>query len=253
MQTEHNKLVREFMSLFKQQLPKAFADCNDNVASGRFKMLEEEYKEWQRAKPLDYELFDAYVDILYIAHGSLLALGVKLKELPILANHIQLTGRKMALDHNMAMALSALQKRPLCPDRLQTDLSNLIQATYIAALSNGLDIDAAFCGIHVANMNKLWNADEMQHATSKNTVKVNTPDGVRWIVYNDYGKVIKPPSWKEFDLRPLVIKALRRFEGTVNPAPAVASNPPESRPADRAQTAPAPSAPLAKLIKIHKS
>lgn len=254
MITEHHTMVRDFMRTFKQQLPKGFVDANDDVANGRFHMLEEEYKEWSRADPLSEELFDAQIDILYIAHGTLLALGLPLEASELKINHLStnLTGRKLALHNECALALAAIQKRPLCRERLIPTLNNLIEATYISALANGMDIDRGFTAVHTANMRKLWTKEELPLAPNKqNTTQTQGPGGVTmFIVYNDYGKVVKPPGWRPANLRDIYLIGLRKFETPTAPTidkpaaephqPPPASPPPTPPETDRKQIASLP-------------
>lgn len=240
LQSQFNQ-VKTFMSTFKQQMPRGFVDANNNVAQQRKYMLEEEYNEWSHAEPLSDDLLDALVDILYIAHGNLLALGLKL-ELPATSAVYTLTIKKLSLHQTAAKALFSLSQRPLCQDRLRPDHAALIESAYLAGVSNGFDVESAFNDVHSANMKKLWSAEELPHSPYKN--KVATEGG--YIVYNDSGKVVKPPSWQPANLHKYVTKALQTLQPAAeSPAPLPAS-PASTGPAEH----PSPAAPSSRRAPV---
>ena len=243
-------MVQEFMGAFKQQIPKAFVDANTKVAEDRFRMLEEEYNEWSKSVPLSDDLLDALVDILYIAHGNLLALGLPLEFPTVLLNTPTLTIKKLSLHAEVGKTLHSLRQRPLCSDRLRPDHATLIYATWLAGLANAFDIDGAFKEVHQANMRKIWTADELRHSPYKNT----TPSGSGVIVYNNSGKVVKPPSWQPANLHKYVTAALQKLQPSAASPQAPSSSPelPGLQPSPSA-IEPPPKAPLVWKLTTGKS
>ena len=239
-------MVQEFMAAFKQQMPKAFVDANTKVAEHRFKMLEEEHLEWSKSEPMSNDLLDALVDILYIAHGNLLALGLPLEFPASLLNTPSLTIKKLSLHNEAAKALHSLQQRPLCSQRITPDHSTLIYATWLAGLANGFDIDGAFAEVHAKNMEKIWtSADDLRHSPYKNTTP--TQGGV--IVYNDAGKVVKPPSWQPASLHKYVTAALQKLQPSaeVPQAPSASPELPGLQQDQSATVSPPPALPVWKI------
>jgi len=83
------------------------------------------------------------------------------------------------------------------PDGL-ADLEYVVKGTYITCgIENDLDI---FEEIHKSNISKFWTREETEGLAANLTV--NKYDGDRYIVTDDSGKVIKPPSFKSPDLDP---------------------------------------------------
>ena len=227
------------MILMGQQVPKDFVDANTVTAETRFKLIEEEYKEWQAAPPLDNELLDSLIDILYVTYGTIAALGVTYLHIPY--KSIPLTQKKIAIDHYVARVLASLRQRPLCRDSLQPSLGELISACYQAGQANGLDMLAAFDIVHKANLTKLWTREEVKSMGISPDLTSHRPTVDKFVVFNAYGKVVKPPSFQPPNLQPITIAALRLFEtSTSSAAPAVASVPPAASAASHAAKPPVP-------------
>ena len=215
--------VRQWMVDMNQNCPRDFVDSRDDIAELRYKLISEEYKEWQHASPMSSDLLDALVDLLYVTYGSFAHLGIKL--LNDSSGPLTLTGRKVSIDHYVAMALSALRKRPLCRMSLESNLTNLILSLHQAGAANGFDMAAAFDIVHKSNQSKFWTAEEVKAMNISPALTSYKPALDRFIVFNTSGKVIKPPSFTPPNLQPVVIAALRQFERAPAPAavPAVSA------------------------------
>lgn len=230
------EMVREFHTTFRQAAPRGFTDAKDATAELRFKLIEEEYKEWQAATPMSHELLDALVDLEYVVAGSFVGLGLAFEN-PGRVYKQELTNRKHPIDHYVAMALSALVVRPLCPRRLTDSLSDLLAWLDYCGRLNGFDMDTAFNIVHKANMSKAnWTMTDIR---PPDTTEDRLPNN-RIVVYNKAGKVLKPPGFVSPDLTPVLTAALRLFEP---PAAAARSSP--APVAETASPAPAPAAPPA--------
>lgn len=244
------EMVREFHTTFRQAAPRGFTDAKDATAELRFKLIEEEYKEWQAATPMSHELLDALVDLEYVVAGSFVGLGLAFED-PHRTYSLVLTNRKNPIDHYVAMALSALVVRPLCPRRLTDSLSDLLAWLDYCGRLNGFDMDTAFNIVHKANMSKLWKTHQLtplnKPADLGGTYMVNAIDGTV-LVHNKAGKVLKPPGFVPPDLTPVLTAALRLFEP---PAAAARSSP--APVVETASPAPAPAAPPAPLESAPQS
>lgn len=218
MHLEHRELVCQFMARFQQQMPKAFVDAHTKTAEQRFFMLEEEGKEWEAASAMSANLLDALLDILYIAHGNLLALGLKLEEYPELPN-MPASPTKFSVLPALAAALASLIRRPLCGPTIQKTHISLLHVVYLALQRNGYDTDGAFKEVHRANMTKIWTAADLKQLPMQNKLSIG---GDQWIVFNERGKVAKPPGWKPKDLEPFNRAAQLKFR----PVPMLQDAPP---------------------------
>jgi len=220
--TELNN-VRQWMTDMNQNCPRDFVDARDDIAELRYKLISEEYKEWQAAAPMSNELLDAICDLLYVTYGSFAHLGLKFDE-ALTYTKLPLTGKKIAIDHYAAMALSALTKRPLCRLSLEPALSQLILALYQAGEANGFDISQAFDIVHKSNYTKFWAKEEVKSMGIATNLTSYKPTLNKFVVFNSYGKVVKPPSFTPPNLQSVVIAALRQFERGSAPAPTPAAS-----------------------------
>lgn len=221
--TELNN-VRQWMMDMNQNYPRDFVDARDDIAELRHKLISEEYKEWQAAAPMSNELLDAICDLLYVTYGTFAHLGLKFDE-ALTYTKLPLTGKKIAIDHYVAMALSALTKRPLCRLSLEPNLSQLILSLYQAGEANGFDITQAFDIVHKSNYTKFWTKEEVKSMGIATNLTSYKPTLNKFVVFNQYGKVTKPPSFVPPNLQSVVIAALRQFERAPAPAavPAVSA------------------------------
>lgn len=220
--TELNN-VRQWMMDMNQNCPRDFVDARDDIAELRYKLISEEYKEWQAAAPMSNELLDSICDLLYVTYGTFAHLGLKFDE-ALTYTKLPLTGKKIAIDHYVAMALSALTKRPLCRLSLEPNLSQLILSLYQAGEANGFDITQAFDIVHKSNYTKFWTKEEVKSMGIAPNLTSYKPTLNKFVVFNQYGKVTKPPSFIPPNLQSVVIAALRLFERGSAPAPAPAAS-----------------------------
>jgi len=209
--------VRQWMTDMNQICPKDFVDSSDNVAELRYKLIDEEYKEWKQASPMSNDLLDSLVDLLYVTYGAFAQLGVKLDN-SISYAPLPLAGRKISIDAYVAMSFAALRKRPLCRFTLESHLTKLILALHQAAAANGYDVDQAFDIVHKSNQSKFWTAEEVKSMNISPDLTSYKPQMNKYVVFNQAGKVIKPPSFVPPNLQPVVIAALRQFERGTSPA-----------------------------------
>lgn len=83
------------------------------------------------------------------------------------------------------------------------------------ALEYGLPLDQIWDAVQKANMSKLWTREELESSTLPNdwvskAVLLDCNDNTRmFIVYDDTGKVRKPPSWKEPDIVGIIQQAMK--------------------------------------------
>lgn len=231
--------VRAFMTTFRQPCPRDFVDARTADAELRWQLISEEHLEWQRSAPMSEDLLDALVDLQYVTIGTFLAMGLKYTGKGY-GKQPALTGRKMPVDREVGMALAALRVRPLCRERLQPALSDLVDVLNLAAAANGFDMDAAFAAVHAANMSKAdWFSKDLRPPDSRED---RLPSG-QIVVYNKAGKVVKPPGFKPANLQPYLTAALRLFESPTSAAVVPVSSA-KSAAADPCP-APAPPAPPA--------
>ena len=209
--------VRQWMTDMNQVCPKDFVDSSDAVAELRYKLIDEEYKEWQQASPMSNDLLDSLVDLLYVTYGSFAQLGVKLDGMADYTP-LPLTGRKISIDAYVAMAFAALRKRPLCRFTLESHLTKLTLALHQAAAANGYDVAQAFDIVHASNYTKFWTAEEVKSMGISPDLTSYKPQLNKYVVFNQSGKVTKPPSFVPPNLQPVVIAALRLFERGTSPA-----------------------------------
>lgn len=229
--------VYTFMRAFNQQTPRAFVDANVSLTEKRFKFLEGEYHEWQRSEPLSDDMFDGLLDIMYIAYGNLIAMGLKLDpmyarfDFPTTARTI----KKISIDAPMAMALFSLRKVPLCPATLVKNHGELLVNCISAGLQNGFDMSKGWDIVHTSNMTKLWTREELvNYPQYKNfaSFPANYIEGTRSIVVQNIdGYVIKPPSFRPPNLRALVIDAIKEFQDEQRSVPAAPASAPSTAPA----------------------
>lgn len=238
--------VRQWMTDMNQVCPKDFVDSSDAVAELRYKLIDEEYKEWQQSSPMSNDLLDSLVDLLYVTYGAFAQLGIKLDN-TISYTPLQLTGRKISIDAYVAMAFAALRKRPLCRLTLESDLTKLALALHQAAAANGYDVDQAFDIVHKSNQSKFWTAEEVKSMNISPHLTSYKPTLNKFVVFNQYGKVTKPPSFVPPNLQPVVIAALRQFERGTSPASLPAASTKTTAPAADPVVAPPvpPPAPVA--------
>lgn len=220
--TELNN-VRQWMTDMHQNCPRDFVDARNDIAELRHKLISEEYKEWQAAAPMSNALLDALCDLLYVTYGSFAHLGLAFDE-SLTYTKLSLTGKKIAIDHYVAMALSALTKRPLCRLSIEPSLTKLILAIYQAGEANGFDLSAAFDIVHKSNYTKFWTKEEVKAMNISPALTSYKPTLGKFVVFNAYGKVTKPPSFSPPNLQPIVIAALRQFERGSAPAPIPAAS-----------------------------
>lgn len=209
--------VRQWMTDMNQVCPKDFVDSSDAVAELRYKLIDEEYKEWQQASPMSNDLLDSLADLLYVTYGSFAHLGIKIDGMADYTP-LPLTGRKISIDAYVAMAFAALRKRPLCRFTLESHLTKLILSLHQAAAANGYDVDQAFDIVHKSNYTKFWTAEEVKSMGISPDLTSYKPALNKYVVFNQSGKVTKPPSFTPPNLQPVVIAALRLFERGTSPA-----------------------------------
>jgi predicted HAD superfamily Cof-like phosphohydrolase len=241
---QYNK-VKEFMTLMGQQIPKDFVDSSTKTAELRHNLLSEEYKEWQKGSPLSEAVLDGLLDIMYVTYGAAVHMGLNYKE--IRPTPLPLTQRKIAVDAYVAKALSAFRQRPLCRLTLEAAINELIPASIQAGMANGWDMAAAFDIVHESNLTKFWTKEEVKSMGISPDLTSYKPQIDKFVVFNSYGKVAKPPSFKPPNLQPILIAGLRLFETATLVAGSAASSVKIIEPAADpvAEPPPQPPAPVA--------
>lgn len=87
-------------------------------------------------------------------------------------------------------------------------IADMIYYLIGTALEYGIPLDKIWDAVQQANMSKLWNSTEAADAP-EGWHLVNVPDCPGYfIVYDETGKVRKPPSWKEPDIEAIIRQAM---------------------------------------------
>jgi len=130
---------------------------------------------------------------------------------------LPLTGRKISIDAYVAMAFAALRKRPLCRFTLESDLTKLTLALHQAAAANGYDVDQAFDIVHKSNYTKFWTAEEVKSMGISPDLTSYKPALNKYVVFNQSGKVTKPPSFLHPTFNPLLSRPSDSLSAVLRP------------------------------------
>lgn len=142
---------------------------------------------------------DEYIEELVPAWGAIADLGRKIKEWPV---DSKIDPNKMFNDQKIDTLAE-----------YGDAIADVIYFLIGASLEYGLPLQQIWDAVQNANMSKLWTDEEVEAG--------NFPDGwraaiaphtvgltARHIVCDETGKVRKPPSWKEPDIKAIIRKAM---------------------------------------------
>lgn len=151
-------------------------------------LLEEEFQEFETAATFSDQA-DAVGDMLVIALG----ICARLIHYPQPSPRIyKLAGSKL---NNVRVDRRAIQSVRDCLNA-STDvdiaLNDFIEILFIHSKNNNIDLVEVFKKIMEKNWKKFWTAEEAKKAPS--TYSIRNVGGI--VVYNQIGKVVKPPSFE---------------------------------------------------------
>jgi hypothetical protein len=203
----YRSLVLDFDKLYGFKVCKFFYDADEASARFRWKMLKEEFEEYN-ASNNPVEKLDAICDLMYFSIGAQLELGIHID--PYSG---QASGRGikkwLPLAAELGYCNTELNKVPLCERGLTSALNQLNKALEETAAIMGIDLAKAFAEVHQTNMAKLWTPQElafMDAGWSALPVPGRRPEV--FIVKNEAGKVRKPPGWKSPELKSFIPTSL---------------------------------------------
>jgi hypothetical protein len=104
-------------------------------------------------------------------------------------------------------------------EKVADALADSLVVIYGTAVACGIDISKIFHAVMFNNFNKAWTTKEMEDYKKTSHLKYPWPDSQHiftpavkighWICKNPFGKVIKSPSWKAPNLKPLIDSQIR--------------------------------------------
>lgn len=165
----------------------------------RYKLIEEEYKEYCVAKTRGTEELDAICDLIYVIVGTAVAASIKLEQ--YISHQLRIeNSSKPNIGPEIHALLDEIGCLFPCPRRTPAALNNALRVVIDAAKVRGYDLWYAFEAVHVNNMKKLWPrpSDAIMHES--------TPKGEYWLVKDLKGKIIKSPLHHKVDLAPFVLE-----------------------------------------------
>lgn len=190
--------VAQFMRAFNQRVPCFWDDHDLAIRPLRKALIAEEYKEFCDAKS-KVDVLDALCDLLYVTHGTLLALGYRAD---LLVEH----GLEQPFPSAVGRCVTQLSQQP-CQQGDGDRIADLV-ATVIAVGERMFGVENyrnAFYAVHENNMSKLWTKEEFVGADGEAQLTAAQAPGrdgeARCLVVTRAdGKVIKPPGFAKVDL-----------------------------------------------------
>lgn len=86
--------------------------------------------------------------------------------------------------------------------------ADLHYVLHFAENCSGLDMEPFFNEVQRSNMTKAWTKAEVESAAFDSSFMtmtyINQPEGRCWVVKNDFGKVVKSPSYSKANLKPIL-------------------------------------------------
>lgn len=193
---------REFLRFYRMPIPPEDNGFTKPMGRTRFHIMESELEEIKTATTEVNHLHEA-LDFLYVVCGSCIQSAVTVPmDFPRVGPNYGVSIRQLQ------GALDLWEKQYLGEEccyvkRQNTSRLLLLDALdYVAVTAGMLEWDEqrvlrAMEAIQKANMSKTWTETEAQNVDGK--LKMVASDG-KWIVRNEHGKVIKPPSFVAVDI-----------------------------------------------------
>lgn len=140
---------------------------------------------------------DEYIEELVPAWGAIADLGKKINEWPI---DSKIDPNKMFLDQK----IEALAE-------YGDAIADVIYFLIGASLEYGLPLQEIWDAVQEANMSKLWTYEEVERKDPSWSVRLVQHLALKercYSVIDETGKVRKPPSWKEPDIKAIIKRVI---------------------------------------------
>ena len=209
--------VREFMTTFGQEIPDKPTYKNLKFRLGLIR--EEQTETLNSTNFLEY--FDGCLDTLYVVHGTFLSLGIRgsLTELDFVSPYTNpydpLEEMRISDEENILEIVKIWENNCFCDDKSWSEdieekfleevfeksqyslhhfLSSIIYSIHERFSGKSEEfLDKGWKCVHESNMSKLFEESEIVNIPKEWTC-VKTDLG--YVVKNQYGKVMKSPSYK---------------------------------------------------------
>lgn len=194
-------LVGDFCSKFDVYVPMTWDDSRDDSRALWANLISEEFIELTEATTR-IDRLDAMCDLLYVAQGAVLSVGLR-------GDAYKTFGINKPLTKAVTDAVFQLRKTSPCQAGCRNDTTSLAVTMLRAgnAMFTPEKFIGAFTAVHENNMAKLWTEDDLKHLPADCTQKpkVLGLNNVRFLVRRkEDGKIMKPPQHKKVDLTPYV-------------------------------------------------
>lgn len=194
--------VAQFMRAFDQRVPRFWDDHEQAIRPLRKALIAEEFQEFCDSRT-KVDMLDALCDLLYVTHGTLLALGYR-------ADLLVNTGLEQPLPAAVGRAVTQLSQQP-CQKGDGDRIADLV-ATVIAVGERTFGLENyrnAFYAVHENNMKKLWTAKEYGESAPGDKLQAKVALGQEdnercYVVTRPDGKVVKPPGFEKVKLEKFV-------------------------------------------------
>jgi hypothetical protein len=191
--------VEEFMRAFNQRIITTFDNAENKDALLRADLHREEFNEYNDSDEV-VDTLDAIIDIEYIAHGTMLTLGIQQHD------NLADTAPRVSFPAANAYVITELNKPRLCKKGLVASLNQLIACCSQAGMLVTRHYHDAFMHVHMKNMSKLWSEDDMHDYLDNVTEPVITFEkkGSLYLAKRTDGKIMKPPTFTPPNLKEFV-------------------------------------------------
>lgn len=189
--------LKEWNDVFEFKTYDHVDNVPKDVIKLRYRLIDEEAKEYYAAVDLVDEL-DAICDLLYVIVGTNVTCNIPV--VPYTSGQLyRRDARKGTIFEQITPVLQELGSLFPCPRRTHEYTNKAIVRLLDVAAIRGFKLRDAFRAVHDNNMAKLW--PEHPGADKGYIVK---PKGNKFLVKNQYGKVIKSPAHTKVDLTPFI-------------------------------------------------